>query len=135
MFSCDVLKNSYFVERLHIFLTMFFFYIFQVNDLCWIDNSLAVFFFFFFFRSSRLQIFHKKSIVKSFTNSTENTCAGVSVLIKLPASRLELYSERNSRHRFFPVNFVKFLRRPILKNTFELLLLRFEEVLIYINLK
>ena len=39
------------------------------------------------------------------------------------------------RHKCFPADFVKFLRRPILWNTFELLLLRFEEVLIYINLK
>ena len=32
-------------------------------------------------------------------------------------------------HRCFPVNFVKFLRRSILWNTSELLLLRFEEVI------
>ena len=68
---CEVFKNNYFVERLYTFVTMFFYYNFRVNNL------------------------------KIFAKVKKNTCAGVSVLIKLQASRLELYSERDSGANVF----------------------------------
>ena len=47
--------------------------------------------------------------------SQENTCARVS---SRPATKLK---KRNWRHRYFPVDFAKFLRTPFLQNTSGLL--------------
>ena len=45
------------------------------------------------------------------------------------------FFRKGFRHKCFPLNFLKILRRPILQNTIELLLRVFEGVLIiYINL-
>ena len=54
----------------------------------------------------------KNVFLKISQNSQENTCAGVSFLIKLQASCLQRYLKRDSSHSCFPVNFVKFLRKP-----------------------
>ena len=51
----------------------------------------------------------KKVFLEISQNSQENTCTGVSFLIKLQALGLTLLKKR-LWHRFFPVNFVKFLR-------------------------
>ena len=75
-------------------------------------------------RSSRPDEFCKKGAFKSFTKFTENTCARVSLLIKLqvwdqrpagltPATLLKV----RIWHSCFPVNFAKFLRTPFLQNT------------------
>ena len=72
-------------------------------------------------RSSRPEVFSEIS-----QNSQENTCcARVSFLIKLQASDLQLYSLLKKRlwHRYFPVNFAKFLRTPFLKQHLWWLLL------------
>ena len=47
-------------------------------------------------------------------------------LMKLQASGLQLYLKKRFWHRFFPVNFVKFLRTLFLQNTYERLLLFFK---------
>ena len=56
--------------------------------------------------------FVKKVFLKIPQNSQEKTCAGVTLLIKLQASGLQLYHKRDSGTgvflRCFPVNFVKF---------------------------
>ena len=54
-------------------------------------------------------------------NSNENTCARVSFLIKLQASRLTPATLLKKRlwHTCFPVNFAKFIRTPFLQNTFK----------------
>ena len=54
-------------------------------------------------------MFLKKGVLKNVEKFTENTCAGVSFLIKLLVSRLELYP-KEIPYRRFPVNFVKFLK-------------------------
>ena len=41
-------------------------------------------------RSSRPKVFCKKGVLRNFANSEENTCARVSLLIKLQASGLQL---------------------------------------------
>ena len=48
-------------------------------------------------------------------NSQENTCVRVSFLIKLKAPATLL--KNRFWHRFFPVNFAKFLRTPFSQNT------------------
>ena len=55
-----------------------------------------------FYKKGVSQKFHK--ISKISQNSQENTCARVSFLATLLKKRL--------RHKFSPVNFVKFLRKP-----------------------
>ena len=61
-------------------------------------------------------------------NSQENTCAGVSFLIKLQARPATLLKKRLWR-RCFPVNFAKFLRTPFLTENLQWLLLN------HVNLK
>ena len=62
----------------------------------------------------------QNSVLKDFARiHRKNNCVGVSDLMKLLKKRLQ--------HRCFPVNFAKFLKAPILKNTSGLLLLRFEK--------
>ena len=57
----------------------------------------------------------KKVFLEIPQNSQENTCARVS---RRPATKLK---KRNWRHRYFPVDFAKFLRTPFLQNTSGLL--------------
>ena len=56
-------------------------------------------------------------------NSQENTCARVSFLIKLQGLSPATLLKKRLWHRCFPVNFVKFLRTPLLQNTSGRLLL------------
>ena len=75
------------------------------------------------FRSSRLDVFCKKGLLRNSTKFTGkhlwhslffNKVAGL-----MPATLLK----KRLWHRCFPVNFVKFLRAPFLRNTSRLLLL------------
>ena len=52
----------------------------------------------------------KMVFLEILQNSQENTCAGVSFLIKLRARGLR----KRLWHRCFPVNFAKFLRTPLI---------------------
>ena len=61
----------------------------------------------------------QKDVLRISQNSQENTCAIVSFLIHLK----EILLKRRLWQRCFPVNFVKFLRAPLLKNTSGRLLL------------
>ena len=75
------------------------------------------------FRSSHWRCSVKKMFLEISQNSQENTCARISLLIKLQASTL---FKKSLWHRCFPVNFSKFLRTPFLQNTSRRLLLTFE---------
>ena len=55
-------------------------------------------------------------------NAQENTCTRVSFLIKLQAEAYN-FIKKGVWYRYFPVNFVKFLRTTFLQNTFGWLLL------------
>ena len=55
-------------------------------------------------------------------NSQENTCAGVSFLIKLQV-RPAILLKKRLWHGCFPVNFAKFLRKPLLTEHLQRLLL------------
>ena len=59
----------------------------------------------------------KKVFLKISQNSQEDTCARVSFLIKLQVKGLW--------HRYFPMNFAKFLRTPFSQNISGRLLLNF----------
>ena len=53
----------------------------------------------------------------------ENTCTGVSFLIKLQPYNLQVYQKKRLHHRCFPMNYAKFLRAPVLENISGRLLL------------
>ena len=65
----------------------------------------------------------EKVFLEISQNSQENTCARVSILIKLQPATLLKY---RLWHRCFPVDFGKFLRTPFLQNTSWWVLLRLE---------
>ena len=62
--------------------------------------------------SEAAEVFHKIIVLENSQNSQENTCVGVSFLVK----------ERH-RQRCFPANFAKFLRTRFLKRNSGRLLL------------
>ena len=70
-------------------------------------------------------VLYENMFFKFSQNSQENTCARVSFLIKLQALGLRPGTLLTKRlwHRYFPVNFVKFLRTPFLQNPSTRLLL------------
>ena len=55
-------------------------------------------------------------------NSQENTCARVSLLIKLPTKAWN-FIKKETLTQVFPANFAKFLRAPFLTEDFRGLLL------------
>ena len=77
---------------------------------------------FFSFRSNCLQMFYKIGVLIDFASHEKHLWWSFCFL--------ELYWERISGIRCFPVIFIKCLRRSIMLNTSELLLLCFEEVII-----
>ena len=77
-----------------------------------------------YFQKQPVEVFYKNGVLKKFVKFTENTCARVSFLIKLLALPQTLL-KRRLWHRFFPVDFAKFLRTPFLQNTTGRLLLYF----------
>ena len=73
-------------------------------------------------RTSRPEVFCKKGVVRNFSNSQENTCARVffnKVAGLKPANLLK----KRLRHRYFSVNFAKFLEAPFLTEHLRYLLL------------
>ena len=72
------------------------------------------------YRSSHQRSFLKKVLLKISQNSQENTCARVSFLITLLKRD---FIKKRPWNRWFPVNFVKFLRSPFLQNKSGRLLL------------
>ena len=79
-------------------------------------------------KSSHRRCSVKKMFLGISQNSQENTCARVSILIKLQACNFIL--KYRLWHRCFPVNFVKFLRTPFLQNTSGRLLLKISQTVI-----
>ena len=69
----------------------------------------------FHFRSSRAEVFCKNVFLELSQNSQENTCARASFLVKWHTSSLQLYFILKKRlwHSWFPANFTKFLRTPV----------------------
>ena len=67
--------------------------------------------------------FKKKVFLEISQNPQENTCVRVSFLIKLQACRSATLLKKRLWRRCFPVNSVKFLRRPFYKEHLWWLLL------------
>ena len=63
----------------------------------------------------------KKLFLKILQYSQENTCVGVSFLVKIRA----FSPVKKTSTQTFPMNIVKFLRTPVLKNSCERLFERF----------
>ena len=63
-------------------------------------------------------------LLKISQNSEENTCVGVSILINLHTSALQLYQKKETSTQLFSCEFCEFLRTPFFQNTSEQLLLK-----------
>ena len=63
----------------------------------------------------------KKGALVNFTKFTGKHLCQSLIFIKVAGLRAATLLKKKLRHRFFPVNFVKFLRTPNLQNTFGLL--------------
>ena len=70
------------------------------------------------------EVFCKKGVLKNFTNFTGKTPAFELLFHKVVGLRPVTLLKRDSITGVFPVKFAKFLRTPILKNIYELLLLK-----------
>ena len=72
------------------------------------------FFFEHLLRSNQPEVFCYKGAFENSTTSEENTCVGVSILIKLQASRPATKVNKRLRHRCFRVSLTKILRATFL---------------------
>ena len=74
------------------------------------------------YRSSRLEVFCKKGVVRNFAKVTgKHLCQSLLFGI-VEGLRPATLLKRRLWHRCFPANFVEFLRTPFLQNTCERLL-------------
>ena len=80
-------------------------------------------------RNSRLQMFFKIGVLKSFANLTRKHLCWSLFLKNLQAERLQLHKKRlhkkRLQHSCFPVKFAKFVRAPFLTEHLRWLLLYF----------
>ena len=70
-------------------------------------------------RSSHRRCSAEKGVLKNFVNFTGKRLSWSVFLIKF----VKNFVKQRLQHRHFPLKFAKFLRRPILKNIYERLLL------------
>ena len=69
------------------------------------------------YRSSRLEVFYKKGVLKNFTKVTgKHPCRSL-FLIKIQTSNLQYLLKKRLRHRYSLENFAKLLRTPFSENT------------------
>ena len=67
-------------------------------------------------RRIRREVFCKKGVLENLTKFTGKTFVGVSFLIKLQASDLNLYFKKRVQCRCFPLNLVKFFKNSFFKS-------------------
>ena len=65
------------------------------------------------FRSSRLEVFCKKGALRNLAKFTGKYLCQSIFLNKVPGLRPATLLENRLWHRYFPVNFVKLLRTPV----------------------
>ena len=70
-----------------------------------------------FFWSSHLRSSVKKGILKISQNSQESTCVGVSILINLHASSLQLYQKKETPTQVFSCEFSEIFKNPFFFRT------------------
>ena len=78
------------------------------------------------FRSSRLEVFCKKGVLRNFAKFTGKHLCQSLIFNKVAGLRPATLLKKRLWHRCFPVNFAKFLRTPFLQNTSRRLLLWFK---------
>ena len=76
------------------------------------------------YRSSRPDVFCKKSVLRSFAKFTGKYMCQSLFFNKVTGLRPATLFKKKLWHRCFSVNFLKFLRRHFLQNTFERLILK-----------
>ena len=75
-------------------------------------------------RSSRLEVFCKRGVLKSFAKFTgKHLCQSLLFLNKVAGLRTAILLKERLWHRYFPVNFAKFLRTSFLTEHLRWLLL------------
>ena len=80
------------------------------------------------FRSSHQRCSVKKGVLRNYTKFTgKHLCQGL-FFSKVTGLRSATLLKKRLWHKFFPVNFVKFVRTPFLQNTSARLLLIFEKI-------
>ena len=72
-----------------------------------------------FLRSGRLQMFFKIGVLINFTKFTGKHLCWSLFLSKSPGLEAFNFIKKRLQHRCFPVNFVKFIKTPILKNIYK----------------
>ena len=65
------------------------------------------------FMSKIPNVFRGISVLKTFTNSTGNTCAGVCYFHKIARCRATTLFKKRLRHRYFPLNLAKIFQKVI----------------------
>ena len=78
------------------------------------------------FRSSCPEVFCKKGVLKKFSKLTEKHLCQSFYFNKVAVLRPATLLKKRLWHRYFPVNFAKFLRTSIFKEHFWWLLLKFQ---------
>ena len=68
-------------------------------------------------KSSRPEAFCKKSVLRNFAKFTGKHLCQSLFFIKVAGLRSATLLKKKLWHRFFPMNFAKFLRTPFLQNT------------------
>ena len=77
----------------------------------------------------------EKMFLEISQNSQENTCTKVSFFTKVVGLRPATLSKRRPRHRYSPVNFVKFLRTTFITEHLRFLLLEMMTNAFYFTLR
>ena len=80
----------------------------------------------FFSRSSRPDVFCEKSVLQNFTKFAGKHLCQSLFFNKVAGLRPTALLKKRLWHRCFPMDFVKFLRTPILQNTSSRLPLKFQ---------
>ena len=96
--------------------------------LCFINYLTQIAPFFFLFRSSRPEVFCKNDVLRNFAKFTGKHLFQILFFDKIAGLRPATLLKKKLWHRCFPVNFVKFLRTPFLREHLRWLLLFFLSV-------
>ena len=99
------------------------FFVFHIYDVTQWSKSLFFFIFRSSSRSSLPEVFYKNGVYRNFAKFTgKNLCQSL-IFNKVAGIRPATLLKKRPWHRFYPVNFAKFLRTPYFTKYFRWLLL------------